>query len=197
MLLLACAVLPCPAPPGELTQPVGLLWFCTLGCQGCESTPYQPVLGFLKAFELVGQLVWPCLESRASAREAGGEKHVWAAEMSYRPWLPPWQCGPAGSVKRHRSNLFLSSVEIEETRVILNITGFMTHACFKPFNSFFPNSPLLSRVSVVLRRAALASAGSLSEMGLPGPAPDLLNLSLYLITISRWFVCSLKSEKPA
>lgn len=32
-------------PLRELTQPVGLLWLCKLGSQGCDSTPCQATLG--------------------------------------------------------------------------------------------------------------------------------------------------------
>lgn len=41
VLLFARAVLPCPAPTGELTQPVGLLWLCMLGCWAVHPHPVR------------------------------------------------------------------------------------------------------------------------------------------------------------
>lgn len=91
VLLFACkGTVPPSQHPWELTQPVGFLWLCMLGCWGCESTPCPALLGFLKAPQLVGQLVWHVVGAKS-------EKHVWAAEMSFRPWLWRWQRGPAGS----------------------------------------------------------------------------------------------------
>ena len=127
VLLFVCAVLPGPwgthptsRAPVALHTRVSGVWIHTL----------SGYTRFPEGVQVLGQLVWPRLEPRASAREARGEKHVWAAEMSYRPWLPLWQCGPAGSGQ------VISSVEIEETRVILNITGFTSLTYLKPFSGF-------------------------------------------------------------
>lgn len=116
---------------------------------GCESTPCQALLGFPKVPELVGKLVWPMLGKCEPHRRTLGPGCHLTSE------------GQLVLVEQRWSNLFLSSIEIQEARVIVNRTGFVSFTWLKPFNSFLPvslriksqfpawPSPLLFGVSVV------------------------------------------------
>lgn len=48
-----------------------------------------------------------------------------------------------------------------------------------------------------LKIEALVSPRTLSEMGLPGPTPELLNPKLHFSMIPRWSMCLWKSEELA